>query len=841
MRRGTSRRGAFTLVELLVVVAIIGVLFGLTIPAILRVREVANRTACKNNLKQIGIALAAYEAGNGRLPPGATFRSPHGGEFGSTWMVKLLPYMEANNDFQAISYLKPTALNAPILDIQPNAATAGTVAGLFCPSDGMGGSVSKAAGGTWSHSNYLAYIGLHGYGMDNLEGAFGTEHGRMMAEFQDGTSNTLAVGEYLTGVPQSEAPHDLRGVFWLDRPGSSQLTGVATPNTSSADMLHENSCYSAPDRNLPCDVALVDDLNSAASRSRHLRGVNGLMCDGSVRWVSNDVDPKAWRSLVTVNSGDDAGAENAGIEVAMASRAPQGMPPAAKPIYLRDRYTVMFGEGGHSASQLARLTRQGVQVIHRFNTSKTNALTLRVPPNLVQQVKSLRGVKSFKQDYLFFTAGQLVTTNIKRVGANRSSAHSGNGAAALPVNATIAIIDTGVDTFHPDLNVVRNLGFNYSDGRDSNGHGTHVAGIAAAIDNDIGVVGVAPGARLWALRAFNSIGQAANSDIDAALTFCLQNTTEITVVNVSSAGQDLDPLMRQLCTAIVQNGVPIVAAAGDRHADVSSSYLVLQNPNLAFQPATTGQTTINATNGTTTTNPNFVNPQGPGISTIVIASGGGIGGPPTIISNTFVPYNPFVSATGEAPAVFGAVIAVGAFADSDGKPGGFGPSLTWSVTSITNFNLATNSTFGGTPLGGTCPDDTFAGFSNFGAKVAFAAPGVNVFSTLPGGKYGTLAGTSMAAAHVTGVVALASANRPVHAGSPGSRIRNGGMGGGKAGTHDDLEQRVVGVSTGTGDVILAPANATEFGFAFTVVNSLINLTNPQALSLPLPVPNAAGF
>jgi prepilin-type N-terminal cleavage/methylation domain-containing protein/prepilin-type processing-associated H-X9-DG protein len=860
MRSGDTQRRAFTLVELLVVIAIVGVLIGLLLPAVQRVREAANRTSCKNNLRQIGIALASYESANGRLPPGATFHSPHGGEFGLTWLARLLPYMDGSAAYNEISYLKPTALNWPIPDVKPNGATAGTIKALLCPSDGLGGPVSIAAGGTWSHSNYLGFIGVHAYGVEDQEGAFGSSKGRTMSEFRDGTSNTLTVGEYLTGVSQTEAPYDLRGVFWLDRPGSSQLTGSMPPNTHAQDQLHINSCYNAPERNLPCDVALRDDLNSAASRSRHPDGVNGLMGDGSVRWVASAVDHKVWRSLVTLDSGDDAGSENAGIEVLVSSRTPRGSNTTRKPIYLRDRYTVMFSGNGPSGSQLAQLSRQGAQIIHRFNSSKIKALTIEAPPSAMNTLRSLSGVKSLQKDYLVFAAGQIVPINIQRVGGNQSSAFAPEN-LGVPVNTTIAIIDTGIDSYHPDLNVVQSLGFGFPDGRDSNGHGTHVAGIAAAIDNNIGVVGVAPGARLWALRAFNSAAIGANSDVDAALQYCLTFARGVNVINMSSVGANTDPLMETLASEIVNSGgVPIVAAAGNNAANVSTSYLQLMNPALPYQPLTQGREiiTINANTGavTTTFDPTYQAPQGLGLTIETITNTVTATTVSQTISTNFQPYNNFINAIGEAPAVFGGVIAVGAMADSDGKPGGLGGPQYTSVAALPLVTAAVS--FPLTPgfnlinYTGTVDnpgvvvsvfqdaDDTYASFSNFGPKVAFLAPGIAIYSTLPGGKYGTLTGTSQAAAHVSGLVALANANDPQHVGTTASRIRNGQLGLLPVQSVNPLVQRVITASMS--DTIPGPASQSEYRGAVPLgTYDFPFQPNKSGFTLSYPVPNARAF
>lgn len=751
--RSASRRRAFTLVELVVVVAIIGVLAGLTIPAVLRLRDVANRTACKNNLKQIGLALANYESANGRLPPGSSFRSNHGGEFGVTWMARLLPYMEANPAYQQISYLRPTALNSPVPAVQPNGATASTVKALLCPSDGMGGTTSTASGGTWSHSNYLAFIGLHSYGMEDQEGAFGSAHGRTMTEFTDGTSNTVVVGEYLTGVPHGEAAHDLRGVFWLDRPGSSQLYGAVPPNSLAGDTLHLNSCYNAPERNLPCGVANEDDMSSAASRSRHRGGVNALQGDGSVRWVADNVDRLTWRSLITVASGSQEGSEVAGLGMVAAARTKPEARPAQKVIFARDRYTVAFDRGVPD-SQIAQLQRQGLRVLHRISTSKVKALTLRVPPELVGKVHNLAGLKSIRKDYLSFAAGQVLPTGVERIGANVSSARAGDGFGP-PINATIAIIDTGIDEAHPDLNVVRGAGFGYPTGQDGNGHGTHVAGTAAAIDNDIGVVGVAPGSRLWALRALDQTGAGATSDILASLAFCISRFAEIDVVNMSIGGPDIDPVYRALAEELVNLGVPIIAAAGNSSQDVSTEIFI-------------------------------------------------IGGMPRSV--------------GSAPASFGGVVAVGAFADSDGEPGGLGPP----------FN-SFNPIFGFPQLE---PDDSWALFSNFGLKVAYVAPGVQIYSTVPGNKYANLDGTSMASPHVAGLFALVIANDPLHNSNAtrtalgnDARIRNVHIGGEPKPRSNELKARIAANATET---ILGPAN-------------LIEIAGLAPFSISYPVANCRGF
>jgi prepilin-type processing-associated H-X9-DG protein len=125
-----------------------------------------------------------------------------------------------------------------------------------------------------------------------------------LTDITDGTSNTMVLGEYLTGLPQAEAPYDNRGVHWLDLPGYSQLYTQSTPNSSSPDIFFPAwHSYSRPDLNLP-SASTSGDQMTAASRSRHPGGVNVLLADGSVRFVRQTIDLGVWRALGSTRGGE---------------------------------------------------------------------------------------------------------------------------------------------------------------------------------------------------------------------------------------------------------------------------------------------------------------------------------------------------------------------------------------------------------------------------------------------------------------------------------------------------------------------------------------------------------
>lgn len=156
---------------------------------------------------------------------------------------------------------------------------------------------------------------------------------------------------------------------------------------------------------------------------------------------------------------------------------------------------------------------------------------------------------------------------ISRILATQSTSISGDGTGSVDVD--VAIIDTGIDLAHPDLTVVG--GRNFTSGKvtsygDGNGHGTHVAGTVAALDNTIGVVGVAPGARLWAVRVLDSTGSGTMSGVIAGVDWVTANASTIEVANMSLGGGDSAALNSAIDNAVAA-GVTFVVAAGNSAVD----------------------------------------------------------------------------------------------------------------------------------------------------------------------------------------------------------------------------------------------------------------------------------
>jgi subtilisin len=206
------------------------------------------------------------------------------------------------------------------------------------------------------------------------------------------------------------------------------------------------------------------------------------------------------------------------------------------------------------------------------NNFAFGGFTVKVPDaRALDIIKQDPNVAFVEQDKLVHINSQILPTGIKRVGADQSHTVAGNGVGGN-VDADIAILDTGISLSHPDLNVYRQQTFvaGTTTANDDNGHGTHVAGIAAAKDNSIGVVGVAPGARLWAVKVLDKDGAGAISTIIKGIDYVTQHANEIDVVNLSFGCECNSPALDAAINSSVQAGVTYTVAAGNDHKDAST-------------------------------------------------------------------------------------------------------------------------------------------------------------------------------------------------------------------------------------------------------------------------------
>ena len=290
-----TRRG-FTLIELLVVIAIIAILVALLLPAVQQAREAARRTQCKSHLKQIGIALHNYHETHRTFPPFLIHRTGNPSRIadldkGANWLVFLLPYVD-----QAPLY-NQWDLNVPA---SQNPGRSEELPIFKCPTDPQSsGNFCSYAGGGWARGNYgmnisPCHFGVGSGGSNSLGGIGGDNHVVRMRDVTDGSSNTVAVDELRAGLNE----HDLRGSWAM--PGLSAGTAAmfndaSAPNNRepySDDM--ENCIVSGLAGDGSRGMGCFDSNNTGqmAARSMHTGGLQLLMVDGSVRFVSENINFK---------------------------------------------------------------------------------------------------------------------------------------------------------------------------------------------------------------------------------------------------------------------------------------------------------------------------------------------------------------------------------------------------------------------------------------------------------------------------------------------------------------------------------------------------------------------
>ncbi len=284
---------AFTLVELLIVIAIVGILVALLLPAIQTARESARRVACKNNLKQIGVAVQNYHATTGHLPPpklGAGQFNPLGGTF-----IALLPHLEENARFDAYDATKPVydPINLPI--------TSRTVDIYLCPSMTLPRTVpepesdEKLGPGSYIISTRTDYTNFA-----DLDGAF--ENPRADGSYRlglqhitDGTSKTLLVGEINYAVQTmawTNCPALNGTPMWGDQTWAHGYWALSWGHMAAKfPALYNNSAQYAPPH------------SNRSFRSDHPGGVQFLLVDGSVQFIPTDSSPEVRRACSHARRG----------------------------------------------------------------------------------------------------------------------------------------------------------------------------------------------------------------------------------------------------------------------------------------------------------------------------------------------------------------------------------------------------------------------------------------------------------------------------------------------------------------------------------------------------------
>jgi len=233
-----------------------------------------------------------------------------------------------------------------------------------------------------------------------------------------------------------------------------------------------------------------------------------------------------------------------------------------QPYAIPGRYIVVL-KHGHLPSEVAR----GHGLRPQFNYSRVlNGFAGAVPEGRLHALKNDPRVEYLEADLQLFVSAQTLPSGVKRIGAALSGMANINGVDER-VNADIAILDTGI-ALHPDLNIASSVSFISGQMTDGNGHGTHVAGIAAALDNSFGVVGVAPGARLWDVKVLDDNGSGTISSLIQGIDYVTQHADQIEVANMSLAGIGYSYSLRQAIINSVAKGVVYVASAGNASRDI---------------------------------------------------------------------------------------------------------------------------------------------------------------------------------------------------------------------------------------------------------------------------------
>ncbi len=334
------RRKGFTLIELLVVIAIIAILIALLLPAVQQAREAARRSQCRNNLKQIGLAMHNYHDTFNMFPPGNIASIVSG--WGPSWYMRILPYVDQAPLYNRLNFSGDHpgwAWSGGSSGANNGAALNGVkLAFTLCPSSPME-ALRDAGGYNITNANYMGIAGaLDGNGFTNAPnrvsnccgccggeqatgqlssgGMIVTLRGRNLRDATDGTTTVMLVGEHsnfilsAAGGPRTTQVNGIHGILM----GSPNLT---TPEQAGTSAMFERQFNLTTIRYSPNAPAIINNaawpgigdnygINNPLN-SAHTGGVHILLGDGSARFISDNIDMATLRRLATRDDGATLG------------------------------------------------------------------------------------------------------------------------------------------------------------------------------------------------------------------------------------------------------------------------------------------------------------------------------------------------------------------------------------------------------------------------------------------------------------------------------------------------------------------------------------------------------
>ncbi len=317
-----SLRRGFTLIELMVVIAIIAVLIALLLPAVQQAREAARRSACVNNMKQIGLGMHNYHDALRRFPPGALAGNGPGGPHvhGTNWRAFILPYLDQANVYNQLNFAGNFSTRSTGI-ANFNTVLSGLIVPVYvCPSNPNDPLIPTNTGGMQNanRGQMIDYVGIAGASPDPAgrgapicvtagggysyngtacaNGVMTINECVSIARIIDGTSNTLMVAEQSGMVGTTDLRANYNG-GWCGNyergPVSVMSTGDYPYQTGITTILY------APNAKTAGTGATGAYQSNTILNSFHVGGIHGLLADGSVRFLSENIDMGVLRNIAS--------------------------------------------------------------------------------------------------------------------------------------------------------------------------------------------------------------------------------------------------------------------------------------------------------------------------------------------------------------------------------------------------------------------------------------------------------------------------------------------------------------------------------------------------------------